>query len=294
MTTANANNSTKIDFLAIEKALKEIRSDAPTREELKIALSCIDLTTLEGKDTATAVQELCKKAILLDVAAVCVYPSLVKTARIALEGSDKKVASVAGGFPAGQIPLYLKLEEVKYAIAEGADEIDMVISRKEFLQKNHQYTLDEVAAVKLVCGNVTLKVILETGELGTIDNVALASRMAIAGGADFIKTSTGKINENATLPHVYAMLMEIKKQDERTGKKVGIKPSGGIADGQTAVSYLRLTEQVLGKDWLQPALFRIGASRLATTIAEEIQNKSQQSSAFAKTSAGAANTPNGY
>jgi deoxyribose-phosphate aldolase len=269
MTTAYTNNSTKIDSLAIEKGLKAISLAAPTPEELKIALSSIDLTTLEGKDTDMVVQELCKKAVLLDVAAVCVYPSLVRAAKVALQGSAKKVASVAGGFPAGQIPLQLKLEEVKYAIGEGAGEIDLVISRKEFLQQNHSYILDEVAAVKAICGSVTLKVILETGELETLENIALASRLAIAGGADFIKTSTGKINGNATLQHVYVMLMEIKAQHERTGKRVGIKPSGGIADGKTAVSYLRLTEQLLGKDWLQPALFRIGASRLATTIADE-------------------------
>jgi deoxyribose-phosphate aldolase len=273
MTTAYPNNSTKMDSLAIEKSLEAISLAVPSPEELKMALSCIDLTTLEGKDTDTVVQELCKKAVSLDVASVCVYPSLVRTARTALQGSTKKVASVAGGFPAGQIPLYLKLEEVKYAISEGADEIDLVISRKEFLQKNHSYTQDEVAAVKAVCGNTTLKVILETGELETLENIALASRLAIAGGADFIKTSTGKINGNATLQHVYIMLMEIRAHQERTGKRVGIKPSGGIADGKTAVSYLRLTAQLLGKEWLQPALFRIGASRLATTIVNEIQNK---------------------
>jgi deoxyribose-phosphate aldolase len=271
MSTAYSNNSTKIDSLAIENSLKAISLATPTLEELQLALSCIDLTTLEGKDTDAVVQELCKKAVLLNVAAVCVYPSLVKTAKTALLNSAKKVASVAGGFPAGQIPLYLKLEEAKYAIAEGADEIDFVISRKEFLQQNHSYIQDEVAAVKAVCGNVTLKVILETAELETLENIALASRMAIRGGADFIKTSTGKINGNATLQHVYVMLMEIKAEQECTGKEVGIKPSGGIADGKTAVAYLRLVEQVLGKAWMQPALFRIGASRLATTIAEEIK-----------------------
>jgi deoxyribose-phosphate aldolase len=302
MTTVHANNSTKMDSLAIEKSLKAISLAAPSFEELKIALSCIDLTTLEGKDTDTVVQELCKRAVSLDVASVCIYPSLVRTAKTALQGSGKKIASVAGGFPAGQIPLYLKLEEVKYAIAEGADEIDLVISRKEFLQGNHSYLQDEVTAVKAVCGNTTLKVILETGELETLENIALASNLAIGGGADFIKTSTGKINGNATLQHVYIMLMEIKAHQERTGKRVGIKPSGGIADGKTAVSYLRLIIQLLGKEWLQPALFRIGASRLATTISEEINN--QPASAFirgnfnedGKASAGAeqTSTPNGY
>jgi deoxyribose-phosphate aldolase len=294
MSTAHSNNSIKIDSLAIEKSLEVISLAVPTLEELRLVLSCIDLTTLEGKDTDTVVQELCKKAILLNVGAVCVYPALVKTAKTVLKNTGKRVASVAGGFPAGQLPLYLKLEEVKYAIAEGADEIDLVISRKEFLQQNYSSTQDEVAAVKAVCGNITLKVILETGELDTLENIALASRMAIAGGADFIKTSTGKINGNATLQHVYVMLMEIKAEQGRTGRKVGIKPSGGIADGKTAVAYLRLVEQVLGKAWMQPTLFRIGASRLASSIAEEIQKMTQL--AFAKTPADEAqtNTPNGY
>jgi deoxyribose-phosphate aldolase len=294
MSTAYSNNSTKIDSLAIENSLKAISLATPTLEELQLALSCIDLTTLEGKDTDAMVQELCKRAVLLNVAAVCVYPVLVKTAKTALSNSGKKVASVAGGFPAGQIPLYLKLEEVKYAIGEGAHEIDFVINRKEFLQQNPSYTQDEVAAVKAICGNATLKVILETGELETLENIALASRTAIAGGADFIKTSTGKINGNATLQHVYVMLMEIKAEQERTGKEVGIKPSGGIADGKTAVAYLRLAEQVLGKAWMQPALFRIGASRLATTIAGEIQNNTSSAEALAKADKAQTNTPNGY
>jgi deoxyribose-phosphate aldolase len=272
MSTAYTNNSTKIDSLAIEKSLEAISLVAPSREELQTVLSCIDLTTLEGKDTDTVVQELCKKAVSLNVAAVCVYPTLVRTAKTALERTTKKVASVAGGFPAGQLPLHLKLKEVSYAIGEGADEIDLVINRKEFLQQHYSYTQQEVAAVKAICGNSVLKVILETGELETLENIALASRLAIAGGADFIKTSTGKINGNATLQHVYIMLMEIKAEQERSGKRVGIKPSGGIADGETAVAYLRLTTQLLGNEWLQPALFRIGASRLATTIQNEIQN----------------------
>jgi deoxyribose-phosphate aldolase len=304
MSTAYSNNSTKIDSLAIERSLGTISLGAPTLEELQLVLSCIDLTTLEGKDTDIVVQELCKKAVLLNVGAVCVYPALVKTAKTALKNTGKRVASVAGGFPAGQLPLYLKLEEVKYAIGEGADEIDLVISRKEFLQQNHFYTRDEVAAVKAVCGNTTLKVILETGELETLENIALASRMAIAGGADFIKTSTGKINGNATLQHVYVMLMEIKAEHERTGKQVGIKPSGGIADGKTAAAYLRLVGQILGKTWMQPGLFRIGASRLASTIAEEIQNNTQHATTFhppkfneggkAPADNAQTNTPNGY
>lgn len=302
MSTAYTNNSTKIDLHAVEKSLEAISLTAPSLEELETVLSCIDLTTLEGKDTDAAVQELCRKAVAMDVAAVCLYPTLVRTAKQALENTGKKVASVAGGFPAGQLPLHLKLEEVKYAIGEGADEIDLVINRREFLQQHHSYTQQEVAAVKAVCGNVRLKVILETGELETPENIALASRLAIAGGADFIKTSTGKINGNATLQHVYIMLNEIKAEQGRSGRRVGIKPSGGIADGRTAVAYLRLTRQLLGNDWLQPALFRIGASRLASTIINEINN----TPAFVSTrlrfkeggkspaDAAQTNTPNGY
>ncbi len=266
MTTVYTNTSIKTDALAIESEIRAIAAGKPHPEELKNILSCIDLTTLEGKDTELVVQELCKRAILRSVAAVCVYPTLIKTAKIALQGTSIKVASVAGGFPAAQLPLYLRLEEVKYALSEQADEIDMVISRKEFLEKNYSHTVKEVIAVKSVCGNTLLKVILETGELETIENIALASRLAMEGGADFIKTSTGKINVNATLTAACVMLNEIKSFYERTGKKVGLKVSGGISDETTAVAYLRLTQQILGKDWIQPATFRIGASRLADNI----------------------------
>lgn len=275
MTTAYTNTSTKIAASDLDQEIQSIATAPPTVEELKRALSCIDLTSLEGKDTEASIQELCKKGITTGVAAICVYPTLVKTAKNALKNTTIKVASVAGAFPSGQLPLHLRLEEVKYALTEGADEIDMVINRGEFLGGNHAFTLQEVAAVKAVCGKTTLKVILETGELETTENIALASRLAIEGGADFIKTSTGKIAVNATLPYVYVMLKEIRAYRDQTGKKVGIKASGGIADGVTAVQYMRLTEQVLGKEWLQPALFRIGASRLVNNLVSELNNISK-------------------
>ena len=270
MTTVYANNSTKIDVLSVEKVVGDIPAHVPAEEELRTILSCIDLTSLEGRDTGERIHELCKKAVSAGVAAVCVYPSLVASAREVLNDTSIKIASVAGGFPSGQIPLHLRLEEVKYALAEGADEIDMVISRKAVLEKEYSFTREEVAAVKEICGKATLKVILETGELETLENIALASRMAIEGGADFIKTSTGKTSLNATLPHVFVMLDEIRAQYLKTGKKIGIKPSGGITDGATAVKYLRLVQQVLGKEWLKPPLFRIGASRLVDNILKQL------------------------
>lgn len=270
MTTDYTNNSTKIQPAAVEQGLKTIGLLPPSREELELLLSCVDLTSLEGKDTRRTILELSEKAIKTNVAAVCVYPTLVHAAKSVLENTAVKVASVAGGFPSGQLPLELKLEEVKYALQQGADEIDMVISRGEFLQKNHAFTVKEVQTIKEVCVNKTLKVILETGELENHENIALASRLAIEGGADFIKTSTGKINGNATLQDVWVMLQEIKKHFEKTGKRVGIKPSGGIADGETAVKYSRLVAQQLGREWLTPSLFRIGASRLVTNLINEI------------------------
>jgi deoxyribose-phosphate aldolase len=271
MTTGSTNNSTKIEPFAVEQELKAISFAAPSREELRLLLSCVDLTSLEGKDTEQTILGLTERARIHKVAAVCVYPSLVKGAKTALIDSSIKTASVAGAFPSGQLPLELRLAEVNYALQEGADEIDMVISRREFLQKNYAFTVKEVATIKQACGSKTLKVILETGELETIENIALASRLAIEGGADFIKTSTGKISENATLPAVYAMLLEIKNHFKSTGKRIGIKPSGGITDGITAVKYSRLTAQLLGKEWITPALFRIGASRLVTNLVSEIQ-----------------------
>ena len=275
MTTGYANNPTNPDHLVMQELIRSITDEPLSKQELMTALSCIDLTALEGANTSDTITALSKKARLAGVAAVCVYPPLVNVAANALQDTVIKSASVAGGFPSGQLPLHLKLQEVTYALEEGATEIDFVISRNQFLQGNYQYTRDEVAAVKTLCGSITLKVILETGELETMEKISIASKLAIEGGADFIKTSTGKIAVNATPEAVCAMLMVIKKEYERTGKKIGIKPSGGIADGMTAATYLRLTERILGKEWLHPSLFRIGASRLVNNILMELNNLKQ-------------------
>lgn len=263
-----------IELLQPETYLSKISQEAPSHEELRTALSLVDLTTLEGKDTTERVQEMCKKAVASGVAAVCVYPTLVSTAKETLVNSGKKVASVAGAFPSGQLPLELRLKEAEYALAEGADEIDMVISRGRFMEGDAAFLAEEVAAFKKVCGAKTLKVILETGELENLQLISNAARIALEAGADFIKTSTGKTGVNATLPAVCVMLLAIRDHHVATGKKAGIKPSGGISDGKTAVQYLRLTEQILGKEWLTPSLFRFGASRLVDNLFLEIQGKS--------------------
>jgi len=278
MSTYNHTNFPKVDSTLTNKLISEISTATASQEELKLALSLVDLTTLEGKDTDQRVKDLCNKAIATGTAAVCVYPTLVEVAKNALKNSNQKVASVAGAFPSAQLPLKLRLEEAKFAIEQGADEIDMVISRGKFLEGNYNFIYDEVAAFKEVCGNTTLKVILETGELETLDNIRIASDIALHAGADFIKTSTGKINVNATLPAICVMLQAIKDFYVTSGKKCGIKPSGGISDGTTAAQYLRLTETIVGKEWLTPSLFRFGASRLVDNLVAEINGDKQSNS----------------
>lgn len=241
---------------------------------LKLALSMIDLTTLEGKDTKGKVQQLCYKAIhphdsiknIPAVAAICVYPTYVSIAKKALEGSGIKVASVATAFPSGQSTLQVKLEDTKFAVAQGADEIDMVISRGEFLSGNYQFVYDEIVAVKKVCGKAQLKVILETGELDTLDNVRKASEIAMYAGADFIKTSTGKIQPAATMQVTYVMFDAIKDFYLKTGKMIGMKPAGGISTSKTALQYLVMLNEVLGEKWMNNEYFRFGASSLANDI----------------------------
>jgi len=250
---------------------KELSGDKSFLEQI---LNLIDLTTLEGKDTEKKVQLLCRKAKeipsvfpgLPTVAAVCIYPALVETARKELEGTTIQLASVATGFPGGQLPLFLKEAEVKYAVEQGADEIDMVISRGKFLSGDYEAVYDEIKAIKSVCGDKLLKVILETGELEGLENIRLASDIAIAAGADFIKTSTGKIPQGASLEAVFVMLEAIRAQYEKTGKMVGIKPSGGISNAETAAHYILLTETILGKQWINNRLMRFGASSLAGNI----------------------------
>ena len=253
----------------IQKQISKLLSSPATREELKLILSLIDLTSLEGKDNDQTISELCNKAKKFGTAAVCVYPTLVSIAAKVLSGTNIKVASVAGAFPSGQLPLNLRLAEAEYALGEGADEIDMVISRGKFLEGDDNAIAEEVAAFKKICGNKILKVILETGELLSPDNITKASQVAIDAGADFLKTSTGKISVNATPESVCTMLLAIK----RSGKKIGIKPSGGLSDPEAAVKYLRLTQNILGKEWITPELFRLGASRLADMISSQMKKK---------------------
>lgn len=243
-------------------------------EGLKLALNMIDLTTLEGKDTPGKVSQLCYKARHLhdqmdnlpQVAAVCVYPTYVKLAKEELKGTDINVASVATAFPSGQSDLKTKIQDTVYAVEQGADEIDMVISRGEFLSGEYDYVYDEIATVKEACGKAHLKVILETGELDTLDNVRKASEIAMYAGADFIKTSTGKIQPAATMPVTYVMLDAIKDYFIKTGKRIGMKPAGGISTAKIALQYLVMLNEVLGHEWMNKEYFRFGASSLANDI----------------------------
>jgi deoxyribose-phosphate aldolase len=248
---------------------------------LKLAMSMIDLTTLEGKDSEGKVRQLCYKAMhphdampgIPQVAAVCVYPTMVKVAKKALKGSSINVAAVATAFPSGMAPLQVKLDDTHYAVEEGADEIDMVISRGKFLQGEYNFVFDEIAAVKEACGKAHLKVILETGELSTLDNVRKASDLAILAGADFIKTSTGKIQPAATMPVTLVMLEAIRDYYYATGKMIGMKPAGGIATSKLALHYLVMVNETLGAQWLNPDWFRFGASKLANDILMQLMKE---------------------
>jgi deoxyribose-phosphate aldolase len=241
---------------------------------IRMAISMIDLTTLEGKDTEGKIVSLCRKAItpmknyseIPSVAAICVYPHQIVNVRKYLNGSNVKIASVATSFPSGQSMTEIKQAEVKKVIQAGADEVDMVISRGEFLSGNLELVSNEISEIKKICGDVHLKVILETGELETLDNVRKASILAMHSGADFIKTSTGKINPAATLPVTLVMLEAIRDYFDETGRKVGMKPAGGIKTTKDAISYLCLVRETLGNDWLTPDLFRIGASSVLNDL----------------------------
>lgn len=271
-------NSPQVDQVGIEERISRFNSRSIKKQSkvsaLKLALSMIDLTTLEGKDTEGKVKQMCYKAMhpadfipgLPNVAAVCVYPNYVKTAKDALMHSRVKVASVATAFPSGNSSRQIKTEDTRLAVNDGADEIDMVISRGEFLKGNYSFVFDEIAAIKEACGQARLKVILETGELSTLDNVRRASDLAIAAGADFIKTSTGKIQPAATMPVTFVMLQAIKDYYEASGKMVGMKPAGGISTAKSAIQYLVMLSETLGKDWLNNKWFRFGASSLANDI----------------------------
>lgn len=250
-------------------------------EALKTILSMIDLTTLEGQDTPGKVQQLCQKAIHLHdslpdlphVAAVCVYPTMVGVARKALGKNNINVASVATAFPSGMAPRQIKLEETRIAVEDGADEIDMVISRGAFLQGEYNFVFDEIAAIKEACGDAHLKVILETGELGTLDRVRRASILAMHAGGDFIKTSTGKIQPAATLPVTLVMLQAIRDYYYETGRMVGMKPAGGISTAKLAVHYLVMLRETLGNAWMTPEWYRFGASSLANDVLMQLQKQ---------------------
>lgn len=277
----------RVDQVGVDDRLARITARSIKKqskvEGLKIVLNMIDLTTLEGKDTEGKVKQLCYKAQHLaddipdlpTVAAVCVYPMFVKTAKKYLQGSPVKVASVSTAFPAGQAPLEVKLSDTKFALDNGADEVDMVINRGEFLRGNFQLVYEEIVAIKELTHsyNARLKVILETGELSTLDNVRRASEIAILAGADFIKTSTGKIQPAATLPVTYVMLQAIKDHYDQTGKMIGMKPAGGISNAKTALQYLVMVKEVLGDEWLSNQWFRYGASSLANDVLMQIKKE---------------------
>lgn len=272
----------RVDQVGIEERASRVTKRSIKKESkmngLLLALNMIDLTTLEGKDTDGKVKQLCYKAQHLHdaypglptVAAVCVYPSMVKVAKQALGDSGIKVASVATAFPSGQAPRDVKIRDTKYAVANGADEVDMVISRGKFLMGEYNYVFDEIAAIKEACGDARLKVILETGELGSYDKVRRASDIAMYAGADFIKTSTGKISPAATLPVTLVMLEAIRDFYYATGKMIAMKPAGGISKSKLALHYLVMLKEVLGEAWMNNEWFRFGASSLANDLLMQI------------------------
>ena len=277
--------SPRVDQVGIEERAarftkRSIKKDTKING-LLLTLNMIDLTTLEGKDSEGKVKQMCYKAKhLLDiypglptVAAVCVYPSMVKTAKKAVEGSGVKVASVATGFPSGQAPHKVKILDTKFAVAEGADEVDMVISRGKFLEGEYNYVFDEIASIKEACGEARLKVILETGELVTFDKVRKASDIAMYAGADFIKTSTGKVIPAATMPVTLVMLEAIRDFYYKTGKMIGMKPAGGISKSKLALHYLVMLNEILGEDWMNNKWFRFGASSLANDVLMQLMKE---------------------
>lgn len=277
-TTYDFRNSPVVDQVGIDERVSRLNTRSIKKSAkvagLKLALNMIDLTTLEGKDTEGKVKQLCYKAMHLHdhlpglptVAAVCVYPTMVRIAKKALGDSGIKVASVATAFPSGQSTPDVKLADTRFAVSEGADEVDMVISRGEFLTGNYQFVFDEIAAIKEACCSARLKVILETGELSTLDNVRRASEIAMRAGADFIKTSTGKVSPAATPQVTLVMLQAIRDYYYETGIMIGMKPAGGISTAKAALQNLVMVKETLGAAWLSNHWFRFGASSLANDI----------------------------
>ena len=274
-----------IDAVALEERAATLARRSIKREAklfaLDLAVRMIDLTTLEGADTPGKVSALASKAIRPDpadltvpsVAAICIYPNLVATAVERTRGTSVKVASVATAFPSGQTSTQLKVAEAREVVELGADEVDMVIDRGAFLSGRYAKVYDEIVQVKEACGDVHLKVILETGELGTYDNVRRASLLAMAAGADFIKTSTGKLPSSATLPVTLCMLEAIRDVYDETGRRVGMKPAGGIRQAKQAVQYLVQLHETLGTEWLTPDLYRLGASTLLNDVLMQIRKE---------------------
>jgi len=274
-----------VDAVALEERAATLAKRSIKRESklqaLELAVRMIDLTTLEGQDTPGKVAALCSKAMRPDpvdasvppVAAVCVYPNLVESAKARVGGSGVKVASVATAFPSGQSPTELKVAEVRAAVELGADEVDMVIDRGAFLSGRYAKVYDEIVRVKEACAGAHLKVILETGELGTYDNVRRAALPAIAAGADFVKTSTGKISPAATRPVTLCMMEAVRDVHVETGRGVGIKPAGGIRVAKQAVQYLVAVHETLGAEWLTPDRFRFGASSLLNDVLMQVRKE---------------------
>jgi deoxyribose-phosphate aldolase len=287
--TYDFRQSPVIDQVGIEERVARFNTRSIKKgskvQALKLALNMIDLTTLEGKDTEGKVKQMCYKAMhphlalpdLPTTAAVCVYPTMVKTAKDALKGSQVKVASVSTAFPSGNSTMQIKLLDTKLALDNGADEIDMVISRGEFLKGNYSFVFDEIAAIKDLTHkyNARLKVIFETGEISTLDNVRRASDIAIYAGADFIKTSTGKIGVAATMPVTLVMLDAIKDYYFKTGIQVGMKPAGGISTAKGALQYLVMLHETLGNAWLDNKWFRFGASSLANDLILQLEKEAK-------------------
>src|SRR6267378_3919678 len=274
-----------VDAVALEERAASLAKRSIKKEAkvfaLELAVRMMDLTTLEGQDTPGKVAALASKAIRPDpsdagipsVAAICVYPNLVPSAVARVEGTGVKVASVATAFPSGQSPLEAKLDEVRWVVEHGADEVDMVIDRGAFLSGRYAKVYDEIVRVKEAAGDAHLKVILETGELGTYDNVRRASVLAIAAGADFIKTSTGKVQPAATLPASLVMMEAIRDFVRETGRPVGLKPAGGIRTSKQAIAYLVVLYETLGADWMTPERFRLGASTLLNDVLMQIEKE---------------------
>ncbi len=276
---------TSVDQVGVEERVESLKRRSIKKASklwaLDLAIRMMDLTTLEGRDTPGKVRALCAKGLhpkpgdptIPSVAAICLYPSLIPEAKEALKGSTVKVASVATGFPSGQTFRDVKLLETRQAVEAGADEIDMVIDRGSFLSGDYLTVFEEIVAVKEACGDAHLKVILETGELETFDNVRRASVLAMAAGADFIKTSTGKVTPAATLPVTLVMLEAIRDFERATGRQVGMKPAGGIRTAKEAIQYLVVLYETLGPRWMSPDWFRFGASSLLNDVLMQIEKE---------------------